>query len=167
MTGQAGGIFSIGKSKAKRYERRDEATTFADVAGAHEAKQELEEIVVFLKDPGRIKRLGGEVPRGVLLVGPPGTGKTLLARAVAGEADVPFFSITGSDFMEMFVEWAPHGCATSSAMQRRKGLPLYLSMSSTPSEGAVGQDLGEVMTSGSRHSISSYPRWMALSQTRR
>jgi cell division protease FtsH len=101
--GGAGGLFNVGKSKAKLYQRQDVKTTFDDVAGAEGAKQELQEIITFLKDPSRLRRLGAGVPRGVLLVGPPGTGKTLLARAVAGEAGVPFFSITGSDFMEMFV----------------------------------------------------------------
>jgi cell division protease FtsH len=101
--GQGGGIFSLGKSQAKRYDQTKEKTLFEDVAGAESTKTELEEIVSFLKDPERILNLGGEIPKGVMLVGPPGTGKTLLARAVAGEANAPFFSITGSDFMEMFV----------------------------------------------------------------
>jgi cell division protease FtsH len=98
-----GGLMSIGRSKAKVFVETDTKTTFADVAGVDEAKAELEEIVSFLKDPERYGRLGGRVPKGVLLVGPPGTGKTLLARAVAGEANVPFFSINGSEFVEMFV----------------------------------------------------------------
>ena len=98
-----GGLMSVGRSKAKVFVETDMKTTFADVAGVDEAKAELEEIVSFLKDPERYGRLGGRVPKGVLLVGPPGTGKTLLARAVAGEANVPFFSINGSEFVEMFV----------------------------------------------------------------
>ena len=98
-----GGMMTVGKSKAKVYVEKNTGTTFADVAGADEAKAELEEIVAFLKDPETYGRLGARSPKGVLLVGPPGTGKTLLARAVAGEAGVPFFSISGSEFVEMFV----------------------------------------------------------------
>lgn len=98
-----GGLMSVGKSKAKVYVEKDTKVTFKDVAGVDEAKQELEEIVAFLKDPGAYGRLGAHVPKGVLLVGPPGTGKTLLARAVAGEAGVTFYSISGSEFVEMFV----------------------------------------------------------------
>jgi cell division protease FtsH len=101
--GGLGGVMQIGKSRAKIFVEKDTKVTFADVAGCDEAKQELEEIVNFLKDPARYGRLGGRAPKGVLLVGPPGTGKTLLARAVAGEAGVPFFSISGSEFVEMFV----------------------------------------------------------------
>jgi len=101
--GMGGGFLSIGKSKAKVYVETDTKVTFDDVAGVDEAKEELREIVSFLKDPPRYGRLGGRMPKGVLLVGPPGTGKTLLARAVAGEAGVPFFSISGAQFVEMFV----------------------------------------------------------------
>jgi len=97
------GIFSFGKSKAKMMSGTQMKVTFADVAGADEAKQELSEIIEFLKSPAKFQKLGGRIPRGVLLLGPPGTGKTLLARAVAGEAGVPFFSISGADFVEMFV----------------------------------------------------------------
>ena len=100
----AGGVFSVGKSKAKLYEKAGElGVTFKDVAGQEGAKQEVEEIVEFLKSPQRYTDLGGKIPKGALLVGPPGTGKTLLAKAVAGEAGVPFFSMSGSDFVEMFV----------------------------------------------------------------
>ena len=98
-----GGFMTVGRSKAKIYMETDTKVTFADVAGVDEAKAELQEVVGFLKEPGRYGRLGGRVPRGVLLVGPPGTGKTLLARAVAGEAGVPFFSISGAEFVELFV----------------------------------------------------------------
>jgi len=98
-----GGLMSIGKSKAKVYMEKEVKVGFDDVAGVDEAKEELREIVEFLKNPGAYGRLGARVPKGVLLVGPAGTGKTLLARAVAGEAGVPFFSISGSDFVEMFV----------------------------------------------------------------
>jgi cell division protease FtsH len=101
--GLGGGLMSVGKSKAKVYVETDTQVTFEDVAGVDEAKAELEEIVAFLREPAGYGRLGAHVPKGVLLVGPPGTGKTLLARAVAGEAAVPFFSINGSEFVEMFV----------------------------------------------------------------
>jgi cell division protease FtsH len=97
------GIFNFGQSKARMYLGGKTKTTFADVAGVDEAKEELAEVVDFLKNPGRYQRLGGKIPKGMLLVGPPGTGKTLLARAVAGEADVPFFSMSGSEFVEMLV----------------------------------------------------------------
>ena len=101
--GKGGGPFSFGKSKARQLDESSNQTTFADVAGCDEAKEEVVEIVDFLKEPTKFQKLGGRIPRGVLLVGPPGTGKTLLARAIAGEAKVPFFSISGSDFVEMFV----------------------------------------------------------------
>ena len=101
--GMGGGFLSIGKSKAKIYVETDIKVSFDDVAGVDEAKAELQEVIGFLKDPKEFGRLGGRMPRGVLLVGPPGTGKTMLARAVAGEAGVPFFSISGSQFVEMFV----------------------------------------------------------------
>ncbi len=101
--GGKGGAFSFGKSKARMLDETNNTVTFADVAGCDEAKEEVSEIVDFLKDPTKFQKLGGRIPRGVLMVGPPGTGKTLLARAIAGAAKVPFFSISGSDFVEMFV----------------------------------------------------------------
>ena len=101
--GGKGGAFSFGKSKAKMLDEANNSITFADVAGCDEAKEEVKELVDFLRDPQKFQKLGGRIPRGVLLVGPPGTGKTLLAKAIAGEAKVPFFSISGSDFVEMFV----------------------------------------------------------------
>jgi cell division protease FtsH len=104
LPGSTGGLFSVGKSKAQLFDKDNHANiTFKDVAGLSEAKQEVEEIVSFLRNPGKYTELGGKIPKGALLVGPPGTGKTLLAKAVAGEADVPFFSMSGSDFVEMFV----------------------------------------------------------------
>jgi len=105
MSGGGGGLFSVGRTKAQLYDKTsaNQKVTFKDVAGLSEAKQEVEEIVDFLKKPGKYTDLGAKIPKGALLVGPPGTGKTLLAKAVAGEADVPFFSLSGSDFVEMFV----------------------------------------------------------------
>ena len=103
MQGGAKGAMGFGKSKAKLLTEHRDKVTFRDVAGIDEAKSELEEVVEFLRDPSRFQKLGGKIPKGVLLVGPPGTGKTLLAKAVAGEAGVPFFTISGSDFVEMFV----------------------------------------------------------------
>ncbi len=101
--GGKGGAFSFGKSKARMTDEKSNTVTFTDVAGCDEAKEEVIEVVEFLRDPNKFQKLGGRIPRGLLLVGPPGTGKTLLARAIAGEAKVPFFSISGSDFVEMFV----------------------------------------------------------------
>src|SRR6266851_2582062 len=98
-----GGLMAIGKSRAKVYVETDTKVTFRDVAGVDEAKYELQEVVAFLRDPKSFGRLGARIPKGVLLIGPPGTGKTLLARAVAGEAGVPYFSISGAEFVEMFV----------------------------------------------------------------
>lgn len=103
MGGGRGGPMSFGKSKARLISEDQIKTTFADVAGCDEAKDDVAELVEFLKDPGKFQRLGGRIPRGVLMAGPPGTGKTLLAKAIAGEAKVPFFTISGSDFVEMFV----------------------------------------------------------------
>jgi cell division protease FtsH len=101
--GGRGGAFSFGKSRARLLDESNNTVTFADVAGCDEAKEEVQELVDFLRDPTKFQKLGGRIPRGVLMVGSPGTGKTLLAKAIAGEAKVPFFSISGSDFVEMFV----------------------------------------------------------------
>ena len=103
LGGWGGGLFGFGKSRAKRYEKTSSEVRFTDVAGLTNAKKELQEIIEYLKEPSRFRDLGGELPKGVLLMGPPGTGKTLLARATAGEANVPFFSTSGSEFIEMFV----------------------------------------------------------------
>jgi ATP-dependent metalloprotease FtsH len=103
MQGGGAKALSFGKARARLISEKQNKVTFQDVAGVDEAKEELREIIDFLKDPQKFQKLGGKIPKGVLLVGPPGTGKTLLARAIAGEASVPFFSISGSDFVEMFV----------------------------------------------------------------
>lgn len=103
MASKQPGFMSFGKNKAKVYMENEIKTRFTDVAGVDEAKQELVEVIDFLKNPGKFSELGGRIPKGILLVGPPGTGKTLLAKAVAGESEVPFFSMSGSDFVEMFV----------------------------------------------------------------
>src|SRR5207302_1658501 len=103
MQGGGAKALSFGKARARLISEKQNKVTFQDVAGVDEAKEELREIIDFLKDPQKFQKLGGKIPKGVLLVGPPGTGKTLLAKAIAGEANVPFFSISGSDFVEMFV----------------------------------------------------------------
>jgi len=126
-----GGFMSIGKSRAKVYVEKDTGVTFADVAGVDEAKAELQEIVAFLKDPQGYGRLGARMPKGVLLVGPPGTGKTLLAKAVAGEAGVPFFSISGSESSRCSSASARRACATSSSRRAPRRRPSSSSTSST------------------------------------
>ena len=113
MQSGGGKAMAFGKSRARLMNEKTKRITFDDVAGIDEAKTELKEIVEFLRDPKKFTRLGGRIPKGVLLVGPPGTGKTLLARAIAGEADVAFFTISGSDFVEMFVGVGCLACARS------------------------------------------------------
>jgi cell division protease FtsH len=143
----AGGLMSIGKSKAKVFVEKDIKITFGDVAGVDEAEDELREVVSFLKDPTGYSRLGAHVPKGVLLVGPPGTGKTLLARAVAGEAGVPFFSISGSEFVEMFVGV---GAARVRDLfeQARKHAPAIIFIDELD---AVGRARGIYMPGGGGH----------------
>ena len=122
---------AFGKAKAQLFDKdNDRKVTFKDVAGLAEAKQEVEEIVSFLKNPEKYTELGGKIPKGALLVGPPGTGKTLLAKAVAGEANVPFFSLSGSDFVEMFVGVGASRVRDLSAKRRKNLLVSSLSMRS-------------------------------------
>ena len=153
---QMGGnkAMSFGKSRARLLTEERKKVLFADVAGVDEAKNEVLEIIEFLKDPRKFQKLGGRIPKGVLIVGPPGTGKTLLAKAIAGEASVPFFSISGSDFVEMFV-----GVGASRVRDLfEQGKSMHpVSFSSTKSmlsAGFVGQGWVEVMMSVNRHSIN-------------
>ena len=156
------GAMSFGKSRAKMLTRDDKRATFKDVAGCDEAKEEVSEIVDFLRDPKKFQRIGGKVPKGVLMMGPPGTGKTLLARAVAGEADVPFFTISGSDFVEMFV-----GVGASRVRdmfeQGRQNAPCIIFIDEID---AVGRQRGAGLGGGhdeeSRHSILYWLKWMDL-----
>ena len=122
-------VFSFGKSKAKIFSGNQKKVKFKDVAGCVEAKEELEEVIAYLKSPKKFEKLGGKIPRGVLLVGPPGTGKTLLARAVAGESNVPFFSISGADFVEMFVGVGASRVEIYLSKQIKMLLQLFLLMS--------------------------------------
>lgn len=143
--GAGGGVFSVGKSKAQIYDKENGVhVTFKDVAGQDEAKQEVQEVVKFLKNPRKYTELGGKIPKGILLVGPPGTGKTLLAKAVAGEANVPFFSISGSDFVEMFV-----GVGASRVRdlfeQAKKTVPCVIFIDEID---AVGRNRGSARFSG-------------------
>ena len=150
---QAGGgrAMGFGKSRARMLTEKQGRVTFDDVAGIDEAKGELQEIVEFLKDPQKFQRLGGKIPKGVLLVGPPGTGKTLLARAIAGEANVPFFTISGSDFVEMFVGvGASAACATCSSRARRTRPASSSSTKSTRSAGIAAPAWAAATTSASR-----------------
>jgi cell division protease FtsH len=148
---QSGGnkALSFGKSRAKLLNNQQKRVTFKDVAGVEEAKEELQEIIEFLKEPQKFQKLGGRIPKGVLMMGPPGTGKTLLARAIAGEANVPFFSISGSDFVEMFV-----GVGASRVRdlfeQGKKNAPCIIF-------------IDEIDAVGRRTSCSS--RWTASSRT--
>jgi cell division protease FtsH len=151
-----GGLMAIGKSKAKVYVESDTKVSFDDVAGVDEAKLELQETVAFLKDPETYGRLGARIPKGILLVGPPGTGKTLLARAVAGEAGVPFFSISGSEFVEMFV-----GVGAARVrdlfLQARERAPCIIFIDELDALGRAGRSRRLVgTTKRNRHSISCW-----------
>lgn len=166
--GGAGGIFNVGKSKAKLYEKADELNiTFKDVAGQEGAKQEVQEIVEFLKNPKKYTDVGGKIPKGALLIGPPGTGKTLLAKAVAGEAAVPFFSMSGSDFVEMFV-----GVGASRVRdvfkQAKEKAPCIIFIDEIDAVGRARSKilLWAAMTSARIRSMRCLPRWMALAAIR-
>ncbi len=148
--GGSGRVMQFGRSKHKVVSKDQPKTTFKDVAGVDEAIEELEEVKDFLQDPGKFKAMGAKIPRGVLLFGPPGTGKTLLARAVAGEAGVPFFQISGSDFVEMFVGVGRRACATSSSRRRRARPPSCSSTRSTPSDASAGPGWAVATTNVSR-----------------
>ncbi len=135
--GGGGGMMGVGKSKAKVYIEKETGVTFKDVAGEEEAKESLVEVVDFLHNPVKYTEIGAKLPKGALLVGPPGTGKTLLAKAVAGEAHVPFFSLAGSDFVEMFVGVGASVYVTFLRRQRKMPPVSYSSMKSMPSVRAV------------------------------
>jgi cell division protease FtsH len=160
---QGGGskVMQFGKAKAKQVSKDQPKVTFADVAGADEAVEELQEIKEFLESPAKFQAIGAKIPKGVLLFGPPGTGKTLLARAVAGEAGVPFFSISGSDFVEMFVGVGASRVATCSSRPRRAAPPSSSSTRSTPSAATAARAWAAATTSGSRPSTSCSWRWTA------
>ena len=159
---QGGGskVMSFGKSRAKRMSVDSPKITFRDVAGADEAVEELHEIKEFLENPKKFQALGARIPKGVLLYGPPGTGKTLLARAVAGEAGVPFFSISGSDFVEMFVGVGARGCVICLSRPSRTRRASSSWMRSTRSVVIAAPASVAVTTSVSRRSISCWSRWM-------
>ena len=161
------GALGVGRSRAKVFDEERPSTTFADVAGYEGAKSEIAEVVDFLRSPERYTRVGAMVPRGVLMVGPPGTGKTLLARAVAGEAHVPFFSVTGSGFVELFV-----GVGASRVRdlfeQARKRAPAIIFIDEVDAIGQrrAGRGRWCPTTSGSRRLISSWRRWTGSSPRR-
>jgi len=156
------GFLQLGKSKARVYMQNEINVTFNDVAGVDEAKQELVEVIEYLKNPQRFAALGGKIPKGILLVGPPGTGKTLLAKAVAGESGVPFFSMSGSEFVEMFVGMG--AARVRDLFEQAKQKPrASFSLTSwmlwvRHGDSALPPDT----TSGNKLSISFSSRWMAL-----
>ena len=158
-------VLGFAKSRARLIAEKSTGVTFDDVAGCDEAKAELVEIIDFLRDSKRYQALGAKIPKGVLLLGPPGTGKTLLARAVAGEAKVPFFSLSGSEFVEMFVGVGAARVATCSSRPRPRPLASSSSMSSTRSAASAASISVTSTMSGSRRSTSCWSRWTASSLT--
>ena len=163
--GGKGGAFSFGKSKARLLDENTNTVTFADVAGCDEAKEEVKEVVDFLKDPSKFQKLGGRIPRGLLLVGPPGTGKTLLAKSIAGEAKVPFFSISGSDFVEMFVGVGASRVRDMFDNAKKNAPASFLSTKLTPWVASVAPVWAVVTTSVSKLSIRCWWRWTVLKPT--
>ncbi len=157
----AGSPLTFGRSRHKLYAQKDLRINFADVAGIEEAVAELREIVDFLKNPEKYHALGGRIPKGVLLVGPPGTGKTLLGKAVAGEADVPFFSMSGSDFVEMFVGVGASRVRDLFGQAEARLRASSSSTSSTPSARRAAAMRSAATTSASRRSTNSWSRWTA------
>ena len=165
---QSGGnkALSFGKSRARLHSSQQKKVTFKDVAGVDEAKEELQEIIEFLREPQKFQKLGGRIPKGVLLIGAPGTGKTLLARAIAGEANVPFFSISGSDFVEMFV-----GVGASRVRdlfeQGKKNAPCIVFIDEIDAVGRHRErDSAAATTNANRRSTSCWSRWMGSSRTK-
>ena len=157
---------SFGRSRAKLQSENRPKVTFNDVAGIEEAKEELGEVVEFLKYPKKFQALGARIPKGVLLLGPPGSGKTLLARAIAGEAGVPFFSISGSDFVEMFVGVGAQPRARPVRTgQEERARASSSSMKSTRSAASAARVSAAVMTSASKPSTSCWSRWTASIKT--
>ena len=163
---QSGKGMSVGKAKTKDATDLKTRKTFKDVAGADEEKEELVEIVEFLKEPGKFNALGARIPKGVLLVGPPGTGKTLLAKATAGEAGVPFYSISGSDFIELYVGVGHPVYVTFLKRQRKLPRQLSLLTKLTPLAVSVVQVLAVVRMKGNRPLTSCWLKWMVLVQTK-
>lgn len=155
----------FGKTKARFLMEAETGVKFDDVAGVEEAKQDLQEVVTFLKTPERFTSVGAKIPKGVLLVGPPGTGKTLLAKAIAGEAGVPFFSLSGSEFVEMFV-----GVGASRVRdlfkRAKENSPCLIFIDEIDAVGRQrGAGIAGVTTSGSKPSTSCSPKWMVLRAT--